>query len=190
MTGPTHALFGLALTVALADTTGLLPSAPQLLLVLLGSIAPDIDGEGSVTKPGKILNRLVPRGTARMLDDFGQILSKIIHCFSHHRGIFHAPIMGLIMIGAGLYFEMFWLFWFGFGYLSHIIADSLTMGGIPAFGPFKQNMYSLLRIRTGSLREGLFFILLSIYLVLRGFPLLPESLRSGFNDLAKMFGWL
>ena len=59
MTAPTHIITGLASVVIVGHATGITPSAPSLLAMLVGTLAPDIDGNGSITKPGTILRQLI-----------------------------------------------------------------------------------------------------------------------------------
>ena len=46
MTAPTHIITGLASVVIVGHATGITPNAPSLLAMLVGTLAPDIDGNG------------------------------------------------------------------------------------------------------------------------------------------------
>ncbi|ECC1028935.1 hypothetical protein FNB60_09015 [Campylobacter coli] len=75
-----------------------------------------------------------------------------------HRGETHFLIipLSIIIISFVIDFNNF-LFWFGMGYLSHWIADSLTISGVP-ISPLDKNKFTLFggKIKTG---EPLEFIL-------------------------------
>lgn len=186
MLAPTHAVIALAATVALTRATGMQPEARYLLLVLLGSIAPDIDGDGAVTKPGRIFARFLPRSVARLLDGIGQTIGGLVRVLAGHRGLFHAPLLALALVGAGMQWDTPWLFWFGWGYLWHILADMLTAGGIPLLMPFSTRRYAATPMRTGGVCEMGLFAIVCLYLVTKGYPLLPEGTRNGFEQLLKM----
>ncbi len=153
-----------------------------MLLVLIGSIAPDIDGDGSITRPGRILERLLPRSAARTLDSLGQVIGKLIRLVFGHRGFFHWPILALVLIGASAYFKLEWLFWFGIGYSSHILGDFLTKGGVPVFAPLSFKARSALPIKTGSSQELLLFGLLMLYLLIQGPALLPKGVQEALHE--------
>lgn len=178
MTAPTHIAIGMAAAVALVRLTGQPISAAQLLLCLLGALAPDIDADnGSIARPGVIFGRFLPRPLARFLDGLGLLVSRIAFKLCGHRRFFHWPLLGLLMILAGYLIENLGLLLFGLGYLSHIIADLFTTGGVPAFGPFSKEIYSVLRLKTGSKIEGLLCIAIVILVAVFGFATLPAPTR-------------
>lgn len=49
MTAPTHILTGLASVVIVGHSTGITPTATSLVAFLVGTLAPDIDGNGAIT---------------------------------------------------------------------------------------------------------------------------------------------
>ena len=55
MTAPTHIVTGLATVVVVGRVTGVTPDAVSLMAIVFGSLAPDIDGKGVITRPGTIL---------------------------------------------------------------------------------------------------------------------------------------
>ena len=81
------------------------------------------------------------------------------------------------MMGAGISLDKVWLFWFGWGYLSHIIADFCTTGGVPIFGPFSTRVVRWSPLRTGSAAEIVLFGCLLIGAVYSAWDLLPEQTR-------------
>ena len=91
----------------------------HLFLVLIGSVIPDIDHTKSKT------GKRIP------------LLSYPIQFLFRHRGIVHS-FVGLCLF-TGLFYGLLELikidalqnsFWFGMGYLIHLLADGLTKSGI------------------------------------------------------------
>lgn len=113
-----------------------------LLLILLGSILPDIDEENS------------------RINKWGGILGKIIAFFSKHRGMFHSL---LFAVGLSAILGYFWAWNYGLalfiGYLSHLIGDALTPMGVQVFYPFLKFRIKG-PIKTGGLMEVLVVIIL------------------------------
>lgn len=89
------------------------------ILILIGSILPDIDEHKSKAV------------------QLSGIIGKIVSFFAKHRGIFHSFLLPLVLFGLLGYF---WNFAYALalfvGYMVHLIADALTPMGIPAFWPF------------------------------------------------------
>jgi|SRR3989344_4759365 len=113
-------------------------------LVLLGSFLPDIDHPQS-----KLGSKI-----------------KWVGWLSQHRGFWHTPfamlavssiviVLTQVKMGVG----------FGIGYASHIILDTLTIKGVMLFYPFTRKRITG-PIETGSISEGLFFVLLFITLLI------------------------
>ena len=72
-----------------------------------------------------------------------------------HRGKTHYLINPLLIICFSSIFDYQNLvFWFGIGYLTHLLADSLTIAGIP-FSPLSKNKFNLFggKFRTGDFIE-------------------------------------
>ncbi len=63
------------------------------------------------------------------------------------------------MAALAAYFQIPWLAWLAVGYATHLLADSLTKGGLPILGPLSSKRYGLLpkalRIPTGGRIEAL-----------------------------------
>ena len=177
MLAPTHVVIGTALCTSFARVFSLPLDATLFSAVLIGSIAPDIDGGGSISRPGSILRGFLPRPVAHLLNSLGTTLSATLRFFLGHRGFIHAPILGIAFICLGLLLPSPWLFWFGLAYLSHIAADGCTVFGIPLLSPFSSQRYSLLSLKTGAWQEYCIFTLFLIISVWMGIPLLPEETR-------------
>jgi len=185
MTSPTHILIGLSTTIAFSRLHGIAPSVSELLMMLLGSLLPDIDVDGAViSRPGGIFRRFMPWGVARVLDGFGMIISKTVNLLFGHRGFIHAPIIGLSLIGYGAIAAPF-CFWLGWGYFWHIAGDALTYGGVPLLSPVSSRKYSLKLCRTNSLKELFLAVALLLYVVVFGFQLLPEQTKVGVQVLLR-----
>jgi len=104
-----------------------------MILVLFGSAVPDIDHPNS--KIGKNF--------------------KIIGWLFKHRGIFHSVFMALL-ISSALYFFTGYFSAFLLGYLSHLVADAMTISGIAFLYPLSRKKIRGF-IKTGSLSENLMF---------------------------------
>ncbi|HIG95297.1 TPA: metal-dependent hydrolase [Candidatus Woesearchaeota archaeon] len=113
-------------------------------LVLFGSFLPDIDHPQS--KVGAKI--------------------KVVGWLSKHRGFWHTPfamfvVSGVVVVltnvkmGIGL----------GVGYASHLVLDTLTIKGVMLFYPFTRKRITG-PIETGSISEGLLFVLLFIILLI------------------------
>ena len=151
----THATVGLFLYILLAKL-GIFPmSNLGLAVVFLGSIIPDIDH---------------PKSFISHLSIFTKVGSKVIS-LGGHRGPTHTIWATLLSFPFALILFR-WLGIGGFvlagiftlGYLSHLLADSLTVSGVAWFSPFDK--YKIKGpVRTGSVFEILIFLLLSIVIL-------------------------
>ena len=100
MKAPAHVGIGTLTAVLLAKLYAALElGALHYLLVVVGSLAPDIDGGGAITKPGKVLGRFLPFGAARVIDEVFQAISGTLNGTFGHRGALHWPAVGLGIIG-------------------------------------------------------------------------------------------
>ena len=139
--------------------------------VMLGALAPDIDAEQSEIK-----------STLGLL---GSVSGLLLTLFGvRHRGLTHYGLTAmLILIISSL------LGWrlgyadvgvaFGLGYLSHLLADALTLSGVPLLWPFSGKVHLLprpLRIRTGGPAEQVIFVGLSVIVLGLLVNLLPPGL--------------
>jgi inner membrane protein len=177
MTAPSHIVTGLATVVVVGRVTGVTPDAVGLLAFLLGSLAPDIDGEGVITRPGTILRNLVGRGIANLIDAVFEIVPKFVNLLFGHRGFIHSPLLAFSIFALGGYLGMPWLEWLGIGYASHLLGDAVTAGGIPMLSPFSSDRISLSDMRTGSTREFGVAVALFVFTCVFGWELLPDQVR-------------
>ena len=183
MTAPTHVLIALAGVAVTGRLTGVVPNGPALLLLILGALTPDLDGEGAITRPGSLLRSVLGWRLARLLDTFTQILSGLIRIIFGHRGFCHSPLLGLILIGGGLAAQLPLLYWFGWGFLWHLVGDFLTPYGIPLLSPCSSRHFHGANIVTGSTAERLLFVALLVATITLGWPLLPDGVREAHLKL-------
>lgn len=178
MTSPTHIVIGMTAGFTLTRMCNLPLTVLGLVCLLIGSLAPDLDADsGALARPGKILDRFLPRWLAKFIDGFFQAFAKVVNRLLGHRGPLHWPLIGISLCILGIVFNKEALVWFGFGYLSHILADYCTTGGIPLLGPFSRHIYRWSPLRTGSKAEILVFVVFLMAMLLLGWPLLPAETR-------------
>ena len=179
MVAKTHVVLGLTTLAGTDALTGLvqphpvngIPLGPVLgmVAVMLGALAPDIDATKS-----QIRYELGPAGLA---------VSTWLKLFGvQHRGLTHYGLTTIAVIAVSTLVG-WWLDYpdiglaFGLGYLSHVLADSLTIAGTPLLWPLqkRKNFHLLprrLRLRTRGPVESVLFIGLAVVLVV----LLPAYL--------------
>jgi membrane-bound metal-dependent hydrolase YbcI (DUF457 family) len=173
MLGKTHLVFGLTTLAGVDALTGLvqphpvkdMPIGPFLCIgaVILGSLAPDIDAAESQIR--------------YELGEAGLALSNWLQSFGvEHRGLTHYGVITLAILALSGWLGG-WLGYldvglaFGLGYLSHVLADGLTLAGVPLLWPRQKPVHLLpgpFRIRTGGPVEPLLLILgtgLLVYLL-------------------------
>lgn len=142
--------------------------------LVLGSLAPDIDGEGSICYLGNFLPKhITPRPVIRILNWVGRTISSGIRAAFGHRAALHWPLWGAILVAVGLAQNMEWLLWFGVGYLLHIAGDSLTKSGVPLFGPISKRDISFSPMVTGKWVERSFGVLLWLFVGWQVVTILP-----------------
>lgn len=189
MEGPSHVVFGLAGAVALDSVlhlsgppllgTGVAPTADQVALKVifyavaaLGALVPDIDNARSTL--GRRLG----------------IISREIQKHAGHRRLFHS-LVGLLLAGVivwgvqqGVAYALLRLGWSRtaeklfanvgliallVGYLLHLIADSLTLGGVPWLWPshtrFGFPPRRSWRFRSGSWAEPVVVVAVSVAVI-------------------------
>ncbi len=187
MTGPTHVLIGLSAVVLCGHAAELTPTPLGLFAVIVGSLAPDIDGESSIRRPGFLIKPFVGWRVSNAFDDFFEVFAKLVSKLLGHRGVLHAPLLGFTLLCASGLGGIAWLYWFGLGYSFHIYGDYMTFAGVPVFSPFSTKTYSGSNLRVGSRQEKLLALLLVPLICVAGWPLLPETIKEGHLALLGMF---
>lgn len=86
---------------------------------------------------------------------------RFLQFFSRHRGIFHTITMAVFLSAIIAFFSSFAGMAFFLGYSLHVFADSLNRSGVRPFWPFKIKLSG--NVRTGSYKETLLFVLLTIF---------------------------
>lgn len=178
MQGKNHVALALAIPLAGAMATGnsdLLPqTVPAWGALIIGSLAPDLDGGGSVCYLGNFLPRhITPKPLVAALNGIGKTISDVIRATFGHRKALHWPSWGLLMVAGGLYLGLDWLVWFGVGYILHILGDSLTKSGVPLLGPLVTKDISFTPMVTGKFVESAFGVVLWCFVGWRVVELLP-----------------
>lgn len=178
MQGKNHVALALAAPLGLAMATGSTEFLPTGVAgwggLILGSLAPDLDGEGSICYLGNFLPRhITPKPIVRILNWIGRTISSGIRAVLGHRKSLHWPTWGFIMAAWGWGLGLDWLMWFGIGYVFHIIGDSLTKSGVPLFGPLSSKDISFTPMVTGKFVESAFGVLLWGFVAWRIAGLLP-----------------
>ena len=149
MKGATHLLAGLVLSALLIRFLEVPNPLLLVLLVLLGSLLPDIDERHST------IGRKVP----------------IVGFFVKHRTFFH----GLLFLVASVillsfFIEPLYLVAYSLAFITHLLLDALTPMGVTPFWPSKLRMKGFVRV--GGLLEKLVFVafvILFVYLLLGRF---------------------
>jgi inner membrane protein len=172
MTARTHDAFAFASLITVAtffppENLNLMTLFSSVIAADVGALIPDMDQAGSR------LWDLLPIG-----DSLGKVFRRV---FYKHRTLSHS-ILGLFVIFKGLEWLLpkflnpsfidptLILYSIMIGYVSHLLADSLTKDGLPLFFPFKFQIgippISAFRITTGGWIER--FIVLpsvAVYLI-------------------------
>ena len=136
MMGKTHLIIGIGSGLAAALLLHYSIEQASLLTVAAaaGSLLPDIDHPKGMIRQklgifGYPLNILPHRGPTHSL--LAVVLVALLYVVSHH-----LLALGLLV-----------------GYVSHLVADMITVEGIPLFFPLNRSYISLLPIRTGGIIE-------------------------------------
>lgn len=143
MMAATHVLAGTAAWTGVAWLDGGLARPDGLAAAALGALLPDID------HPSSWFGRRVRSVSVPLAMVFG------------HRGITHSLLavvgclFGLLILGRGAIAPAVLV-----GYLSHLLCDSLTKGGVPLLWPWRRPFGPRL-LRTGGLAEFLIGALLA-----------------------------
>ncbi|NMB50654.1 MAG: metal-dependent hydrolase [Bacteroidales bacterium] len=160
MTGKTH------VAIATASVVPFIPKNPLELLgiipfVLLGALLPDIDADYSLIRSKRYLHSFIILGLVIVLTtkSKGPIIAILVMLFliftlkrTEHRTIMHS-LLGLIIFTVCMIFiSKKFTSYFALGYITHLLADSFTLNGIPLFYP-KLQAIGIKKIKTGSKQE-------------------------------------
>ena len=166
MTGKTHIAVGIASALAMG-----IASPVALVAAGVGALAPDIDHPGSKISRRVTPGRL-PRSTiGRFLAGLGLVAAGglvwmpllvpgfilIVLAGIPHRGFIHSPAFAMALAAAAFHLAGIdggLVVAFTVGYLSHLLADSLTDHGIPMLWPVSNNRYGAGLMLTGGVLEG------------------------------------
>jgi len=119
-----------------------------LIATIIGGVFPDIDHPRNYI-PGKKFT----------------FFEKILVLIIPHRGITHSFFGAVLFSSLSIILLNQWninsnyIFFFFMGYISHLLADSLTPAGIMWLYPFSRKRLGMGVIPTGSISEKLFFLL-------------------------------
>jgi inner membrane protein len=119
-----------------------------LLLILLGSILPDLDS------PTSIINK------------WSGIFGRVVSLFTKHRGLFHSMVFHLaLFVVLQQFISITYARALFLGYLAHIVGDGITPAGITLFYPFSKFKIRG-PVKVGSYVEVLLFIVLVVLVVI------------------------
>ena len=176
MTGPTHVIIATVATLVLRQQTELAPTDLRAwVMVWTGALLPDIDEPGStISEPVSVVDKMVPNWVETMIHAPIKAVSGAIRALFGHRGATHYVLWPALLLLFGFWRNNDVIFWLGWGYLWHVLADWTTRRAIPAAGPFYRKAVHILpkplRIRTGGPVETLIstvcwlYVFYSIYL--------------------------
>jgi membrane-bound metal-dependent hydrolase YbcI (DUF457 family) len=153
MTGTAHVVLALATVSVQQHFTGLDFSPLGGLMIVIGSLAPDLDGQGLIARPGRWVRHWVGKSCAEWLSAPFLLLSSCVRSTFGHRGFLHTPFWVVCMSLFGCAMGLEWLVFLSWGYATHIFGDLCTVAGVPLLGPLSWRRYRILRIRTGSVGE-------------------------------------
>jgi inner membrane protein len=181
MYGKTHVV--IALLIVLLTYNYLAYFIPTYKLMfsvgfcLLGSLLPDLDQEyGTIRKPyiALLISAFAFYVLCKANITFYYIIPlfsiAVLLIFSHqssHRTFTHSLLASLLYTLCILPITIPGSIYFFIGYISHLLADSLTKTGIPFFYPFDESNYGMRVMRVNRLAEKIIFavgILLCLYL--------------------------
>lgn len=170
MKGASHLLIGLGVAAVVqriyapfGDTWPALALAGGAAIV--GALLPDVDSDESAIRQAT--------GTARSRGCIGKLASLGISAITGgHRVGTHTALAWLVISAlawaVGQIVNLPYIA-FSLGYLSHIIADALTVEGVPLFWPLARRRVCLLpsfiAIRTGSFFEYAFMVAFGVGVV-------------------------
>lgn len=190
MLGKTHLGIGLLVgaTAPFMDLAGP-DSAIAWAALAIGSLAPDLDGKGFITKPSTLVPEVVPLPS--VVDQTGGTVGRAVAGVFGHRGALHYPLVVIILGALAIYLNSNVLLWLAAGYMSHLVADSLTKMGIPALGPLSSRRFGIgprvFRLSTGSKPETIIMVMvwaafwILVVMQIAGFSFLLQPQREMFT---------
>ena len=166
MTGTTHVVLAVATFGVQQYFTGIGLHPWGACMIVIGALAPDIDGQGIIVRPGRWFVLLVGKSIASWLSYPTLALSAAVEAAFGHRGLLHTPFfLGCLAVTAYV-MQYEWLTFLSWGYATHIIGDLCTVAGIPLLGPFSWKRFRILGVRNGSFGERAVRMLVVIMAVL------------------------
>ncbi len=136
----THLAFSFLAGILLIKYLSISNQILFIILFMIFSLFPDIDEVKS-----KISQKIKP-------------LAWLINFFLGHRGLMHSIIIPIILYLLLFMINLDIAIAVSFGYLSHLILDSLTVSGVRLLWPLKKRLKGFIRV--GSLWENVLFIAL------------------------------
>jgi inner membrane protein len=137
---PTHVLFGIVAFLITKNWFNNGNVAIFFVLVLLGSILPDIDSPGS------------------KINQWSGIFGKWATLLAEHRGYFHSVFFfGLLFLLISYFTSYYYGMALIIGYIAHIIGDGITPRGVKIFYPFSKLKFNG-PIKVGSFSETVIFL--------------------------------
>ena len=153
MTGATHIVLALGTLGVQRWFTGLELTPSGIVMVVVGALAPDLDGQGLIARPGRLLTRWIGRRAAGWVNAPFLLLSGMVRSQFGHRGLLHTPFLVVCMGLIASIWQLDWMLFFAWGYSTHIVGDLCTVSGIPVFGPYRWQRYRVMSVRTGTYGE-------------------------------------
>jgi inner membrane protein len=181
MKGTSHTIIGAMAGLTAVWYTDTLSRWPLVVAAVavaaVAALLPDLDGTDSTARTGVGLGKQQIKREWRKRPRLSLIARRIasipLNIFARlvpHRGPTHWILTAVILWGVVAYaatlFNLPPVLWvaFGAGYMSHLLADALTVAGVPLLGPLSGRSVRFIprpiAIRTGGLAESLVVSLL------------------------------
>lgn len=181
MYGKTHVIIALLIVLLTYNYLAYFIPVSNLLFsigfCLFGSLLPDLDHEcGTIRKPyialliGAFAFYVLCKANITfyyIIPLFSIVVLLIFSRQSSHRTFTHSLIASLLYTLCILPITIPGSIYFFIGYISHLLADSLTKTGIPFFYPFDESNYGMRVMRVNRIAEKIIFavgILICLYL--------------------------
>lgn len=142
MKGSTHLVFGLLLSALLTEFVGYQKPLLAVLLILFGSLLPDVDEKTSR------FGRRVP----------------VLSYLTKHRTFFHGILfLVFCVVVLSLVVSSEYVLAFVAGFAGHLLLDIVTPAGVRPFWPSRLKLRGFVRV--GGVLEKVFFVLLVVVFV-------------------------